>query len=71
MNTQKRLAEALKKPLRAGYVTYTGHVMTEAECASYNLYTAEAARSWISEQAREYLLDLRHRYLVLISGEQE
>ena len=69
MNTQERLAEALKKPLRAGYVTYTGHVMTEAECASYNLYTAEAARPWISEQAREYLLDLRHRYFVLISEE--
>ena len=37
MDTQERLAEALKKPLRAGYVTYTGHVMTEAECAFYNL----------------------------------
>lgn len=67
MNIHERLAEALKNPLRAGYVTYTGHVMTEAECASYNLYTAEAARPWISEQAREFLLDQRHRYFVLIS----
>jgi hypothetical protein len=57
MNTQERLAEALKNPLRAGYVTYTGHVMTEGECASYNLYTAEAARTWISEQAREFFAE--------------
>jgi hypothetical protein len=71
MTAQKRLAEALKNPLKAGYVTWTGHVMTEAECHSYNLYTAEAARPWISEQAREYLLDQRHRYFVLISEERE
>ena len=71
MNTQQRLAHALNNPLTAGCVTYTGHVMTEAECRSYNLYTAEAARPWISERAREYLLDQRHRYFVLISGEQE
>lgn len=43
--------------------------MTEAECRSYNLYTEEAARHWISERAREYLLDQRHRYFVLINGE--
>lgn len=67
MNTLERLAEALKNSMRAGYVTYTGHVVTEAECASYNLYTAEAARPWISEQAREFLLDQRHRYFVLIA----
>jgi hypothetical protein len=66
MNTQQRLAEALKNPLSVGYVTYTGHVMTAAECHSYNLYTAEAARPWISDKAREYLLDLRHRFFVLI-----
>ncbi len=71
MNTQQRIANALNNPLTAGYVTYIGHVMTEAECHSYNLYTAEAARPWISEQAREYLLDQRHRYFVLISGEQK
>lgn len=70
MNTHERLAEALNNPLKAGYVTWTGHVMTEAECHSYNLYTAEAARPWISEQAREYLLDQRHQYFVLISEEQ-
>lgn len=67
MNTQERLAEALKNPLRTGYVTYTRYVMSETECASYNLYTAEAARPGISEQAREFLLDQRHRYFVLIS----
>ncbi|WP_217550207.1 hypothetical protein [Pantoea sp. GbtcB22] len=70
MTTHERLAEAIKNPLKPGYVTWTGHVMTEAECHSYNLYTAEAARPWISEQAREYLLDQRHRYFVLISEEQ-
>ncbi|WP_182059176.1 hypothetical protein [Pantoea sp. ME81] len=71
MTTHERLAEALKNPLKAGYVTWTGHVMTAAECHSYNLYTAEAARPWISEQAREYMLDQRHRYFVLISEERE
>lgn len=69
MTTQARLAEVLKNPLKAGYVTWTGHVMTEAECHSYNLYTADAARPWISEQAREYLLEQRHLYFVLISEE--
>ena len=52
MNTQERLAAALKNPLQAGYVTY---------------YTAEAARPGISGQAREFLLDQRHRFFVLIS----
>ncbi|WP_182057843.1 hypothetical protein [Pantoea sp. ME81] len=69
MNLQQRLAENLKNPLRAGYVTFTGYVMTEAECCSYNLYIEEAARPWISERACEYMLEQRHRYFVLISGE--
>ncbi|WP_275556665.1 hypothetical protein [Mixta sp. Marseille-Q2659] len=71
MNTQERLAAALKKPLQAGYVTYTGHVMTDAECITYNRYTAEAARPGISGQAREFLLDQRHRFFVLISESRQ
>jgi len=67
MNTQERLAAAIKNPLKAGYVTYSGHIMTLAECESYNRYTEDAARPYISEKAREYLLDQRHRYFVLIS----
>lgn len=67
MNKQEWLAAALKTPLKAGYVTYTGHVMTGAECESYNRYTAEAARPGISERAREFLLDQRHKFFVLIS----
>jgi len=67
MNMQERLTVALKNPLKMGYVTYSGHVMTQAECESYNRYTEEAARPYISEKARNYLLDQRHRYFVLIS----
>lgn len=67
MNIPERLATALKNPLKAGYETYSGHIMTLAECDSYNRYTEDAARPYISEQARAFLLDQRHRYFVLIS----
>jgi len=67
MNIPERLAMALKNPIKAGYVTYSGHIMTQTECESYNRYTEDAARPYISEQAREFLLDQRHRYFVLIS----
>jgi len=67
MNMQERLTVALKNPLKMGYVTYSGHVMTQAECESYNRYTEDAARPYISEKARNYLLDQRHRYFVLIN----
>lgn len=67
MNMQERLTVALKNPLKMGYITYSGHVMTQAECESYNRYTEDAARPYISEKARNYLLDQRHRYFVLIN----
>lgn len=68
MTKQQRLAYALAHPLSAGYVTYTGHVMTASECESYNRYTTEAARPYISDDAREFLLDQRHEFFVRISG---
>ena len=67
MNMHERLTVALKNPLKMAYVTYSGHVMTQAECESYNRYTEDAARPYISEKVRNYLLDQRHRYFVLIS----
>lgn len=68
MTKQERLACALARPLSAGYVTHTGHVMTAGECASYNRYTTEAARPHISDDAREFLLNQRHEFFVRISG---
>lgn len=62
MTTQERLDHALAHPLMAGYVTNGGHVMTAAECESYNRYTSEAARPGISNRARDFLLDQRHQF---------
>lgn len=67
MTVRERLDFALQNPLKAGYVTYTGHVMTGAECESYNRYTREAARPGLNEKARDFLLDQRHLFFVLIS----
>ena len=67
MNIRERLDYALQNPLKAGYVTYTGHVMTAAECESYNRYTREAARPGITAKASDFLLDQRHLFFVLVS----
>lgn len=52
-------------PLTAGYVTYTGYVLTQAEADAYNHYTQEAERPFISPQAREFLLQQRHEFFTL------
>ena len=71
MTTQERLEHALANPLTAGYVTHAGHVMTAAECESYNRYTSEAARPGISSRARNFLLDQRQRFFTSLCASHE
>jgi hypothetical protein len=52
----------------AGYRTYTGHCMTQAEADSYNRYTEELNRTRCI-RTREYLKDQRHRMFCIIAAQ--
>lgn len=52
--------------IAAGYRTFTGYRMTQAEADAYNRMTDEIGNErW--PQTREFLMDQRHRLLVMIA----
>ncbi|WP_157079271.1 hypothetical protein [Serratia ficaria] len=62
---KQQLRHALNNPLKAGYVTYTGYVLTEDEAEQYNRYTEAACKPSNSESAVQFYLDQRHLFYVL------
>lgn len=50
----------------AGYKTYTGHILTQAEADALNRYTEELNRTR-TIKTREYLKDVRHKMFCMIT----